>query len=271
MPSRIDLSKSKYGGPFTTEQVENVKTILRLIAISSPLFFVVLPSNFKSYRPILFGDSIRKSVVYSFTIKMLYCSTTYAIVTTLAFEFLIYPLAKNKFPSILRRIAAVPLIYSIVSFVCLILELTNYLTDFNEGATKWVVYILHYSINGILFQMLSTSLLELMCAQSPYDLRCLLASFIFPIVILSYIVDQEVSDVLKWNVCLVQPWCPLVSFSVKTLICFIGFVLFCVAARWYKMRVRDEDYSPQRVVEEVYDRYLTAAAEQSVSYGTINY
>ena len=136
IPSRMDLGKSKYGGPFTTEQVENVKTILRLIAISSPLFFVVLPSNFNSYRPALFGESIRKSVVYSFTIKMLYCSTTYAIVTTLAFEFLIYPFAKNKFPGILRRIAAVPLIYSIVSFICLILELTNYLTDFSEGATK---------------------------------------------------------------------------------------------------------------------------------------
>ena len=28
IPSRIDLGKSKYGGPFTTEEVENVKTFL---------------------------------------------------------------------------------------------------------------------------------------------------------------------------------------------------------------------------------------------------
>ena len=46
--------------------------------------------------------------------------------------------------------------------------------------------------------------------------------------------------------------------------------MFCVVARWYKMRVRDEDYSTQRVVEEVYDRYLTAAAAQSKSYGAGN-
>ena len=32
-PSRIDFGKSKYGGPFTTEQVEDVKTFLRLIHI----------------------------------------------------------------------------------------------------------------------------------------------------------------------------------------------------------------------------------------------
>ena len=33
IPSRIDLGKSKYGGPFTTEQVEDVKTFFRLLAV----------------------------------------------------------------------------------------------------------------------------------------------------------------------------------------------------------------------------------------------
>ena len=34
-PSRIDLGKSKYGGPFTTEQVEDVKTFLQVIIVIS--------------------------------------------------------------------------------------------------------------------------------------------------------------------------------------------------------------------------------------------
>ncbi len=33
--SRIDLGKSKYGGPFTTEQVEDVKTFFRFLALLS--------------------------------------------------------------------------------------------------------------------------------------------------------------------------------------------------------------------------------------------
>ena len=33
IPSRIDLGKHKYGGPFTTEQVKDVKTFLRLILV----------------------------------------------------------------------------------------------------------------------------------------------------------------------------------------------------------------------------------------------
>ena len=33
LPSRLDLGKHKYGGPFTTEQVEDVKTFLRLLTV----------------------------------------------------------------------------------------------------------------------------------------------------------------------------------------------------------------------------------------------
>ena len=42
IPSRIDLGKSKYGGPFTTEQVEDVKTIMRLLVISLPFSVLIL-------------------------------------------------------------------------------------------------------------------------------------------------------------------------------------------------------------------------------------
>ena len=38
LPSRIDLGKSKYGGPFTYEQVEDVKTMFMLLLLISSLF-----------------------------------------------------------------------------------------------------------------------------------------------------------------------------------------------------------------------------------------
>ena len=33
IPSHIDLSKHKYGGPFTNEQVEDLKTFLQLLLL----------------------------------------------------------------------------------------------------------------------------------------------------------------------------------------------------------------------------------------------
>ncbi len=45
--------------------------------------------------------------------------------------------------------------------------------------------------------------------------------------------------------------------SILAALSAIGLVLYCLLARWYRRRVRDEDYNAHRVVEEVYDRYLS--------------
>ena len=269
IPSRIDLSKSKYGGPFTTEQVEDVKTILRLLAMSSPFFIVFMSLTFGNSIPlpnILVKHSFTSNVAHFFA----HSFALYTIFATLAFEFLIYPFAKNKLPGILKRITAVPLIFTLVSLVCFFLMLAYYLSYSSETTTVWIVNVLRTVMSGILSQVLLTAVFEFMCAQSPYHMRGLLVSFVLPLTVASYIVSIRVGLVLKHNVCSTHAQCSLISFSVETVTCFIGFLLFCVMAHWYKMRVRDEDYSPQRVVEEVYDRYLTAAAAQSRSYGTSN-
>ena len=41
-PSRIDLGKSQYGGPFTVEEVEDVKTVFRLIPV---VMYVAISCN----------------------------------------------------------------------------------------------------------------------------------------------------------------------------------------------------------------------------------
>ena len=269
IPSRIDLGKSKYGGPFTTEQVEDVKTIVRLLVVSSLLFIVSLSLIFGIDEPlsnILVMHSFTSDVTHFFT----HSYVIYAILATFAFEFLVYPLAKNKLPSILKRITAVPLILTLVSLVCFSLLLASYLSHSSETTTTWIVNILYTVMSGILLQVLLTAVFEFMCSQSPYHMRGLLVSFVVPLTVTSCIVGIRVGLALRHNVCSTHMQCFLISFSVKIITCFIGFLLFCVVARWYKMRVRDEDYSPQRVVEEVYDRYLTAAAAQSRSYGTSN-
>ena len=269
IPSRIDLGKSKYGGPFTTEQVEDVKTIIHLFVVSTPLFVVCMSLTVRIvglFTNISDMDSSTSKYAHFFA----HSFALYTILATLAFEFLVYPLAKNKPLSILKRITAVPLIFTLVSLVCFFLMLACYLSCFGETTTAWIVTVLHTVISGILLQVLLTAVLELMCAQSPYHMRGLLVSFVLPLIVLSYIVVARVRLALKHNVCSTHAQCSLISFSLKTVTCFIGFLLFCVMARWYKMRVRDEDYSPQRVVEEVYDQYLTAAAAQSRSYCTSN-
>ena len=135
-----------------------------------------------------------------------------------------------------------------------------------EGLARQCIFIVLELTEGLLLQVSLTSALEFWCAQSPYNTRGLLLSLLSSAIFVSMAVESAVHSVL---ITYSHSWCSPVMFSVKTLLCLIGFILYCVVARWYKLRVRDEEYSPQQVIEEVYDRYLTAAAAQPNTYGAV--
>ena len=49
IPSRVDFAKERYGGPFTTEQVENVKTFFRILIVLfavGPIFTLEVPASY---------------------------------------------------------------------------------------------------------------------------------------------------------------------------------------------------------------------------------
>ena len=51
-PSRLDFAKERYGGPFTTEQVEDVKTFLRILLLLislGPVFILDIPSGIMGF------------------------------------------------------------------------------------------------------------------------------------------------------------------------------------------------------------------------------
>ena len=271
IPSRIDLGKSKYGGPFTTEEVEDVKTVLRLIVFGIPLSLATFSSTLNTKMS---GD-VHKSfpglslcstnIVYYFTYSSSICSVFGIVV----YEFVVFPLVRNRLPNIRWKIGFALLLLNVFCSICFALKLVEYIFLSDTRITEWIISVLYDSMTGLVLQMLLISTLEFMCAQSPYNMRGLLISFVLPLYTFLGFYGEVFGKTLVIELCH-EAWCGVVSFSVKTLVCFIGFIVYCLVARWYKVRVRDEDYSPQRVVEEVYDRYLTAAAANSNYYGTTN-
>ncbi len=93
----------------------------------------------------------------------------------------------------------------------------------------------------------------LVCAQAPYNMRRLFAACMGLLFLASAYAGEYISGVIhpKNNTMV------LILFGIKAAMSLLGFILYCLLARWYKRRVRDEDYNAYRVVEEVYDRYLT--------------
>ena len=75
--------------------------------------------------------------VTSFFLSSSSCLGTYGAI---AYELAIYPFVRNRVPSILKRIGVVPMIMILVSFVCFVLKLANYLSSSNQAVIEWTVW-----------------------------------------------------------------------------------------------------------------------------------
>ena len=246
VPSRMDLGKSRYGGPFTTEQVEDVKTILRLFPLCLTLWLlggslaIFHPQSFVTVAPT--GWTTCTSRLLSlFTYNSMWCG----IIWTFFYEFVVYPVIQNSLPSIIRRIGIISLVITTLSIVFLILELVYYYHS-DLVAVSFVIDILHSVSRGLLTMPLCSTILELICAQAPYNMRGFFGGCMVFVLFSSYIIANYFPSNLN-----------LTLYGVRAGLSIFGFMLYCLLARWYKRRVRDEDYNAQTVVEEVYDRYLS--------------
>ena len=103
LPSRLDLGKLRYGGPFTTEQVEDVKTFFKILLTLSPVLLIFLAMTL----PIDYGEYLLPSFTKTKCISKLVYNFTFDLwwaVARVAYEFGAYPIVKNKLPSTLKSI-----------------------------------------------------------------------------------------------------------------------------------------------------------------------
>ena len=249
IPSRIDLGKSKYGGPFTTEQVEDVKTFFKLLVVSIPFVIIVLSLILLVGNPEAIVSRCSSAVLRYFTYNIYWC----VVVGTLVYEFVIYPFVRNKLPSILRRIGAAAFLVIVLSIVSLVLSVVSYY----NGTVDSVVWhdIILQVMSGLLTMILLSSAFEFVCAQSPYSMRTLVIGYSILLLLSSELLAFSLRLVFK-RYC-ADTYCSIILNSIAVLLAVIGFLLHCILAHWYKRRVRDDIYSPHRFVEEVYDRYLS--------------
>ena len=254
LPSRIDFGKSKYGGPFTIEQVENVKTVLRMLVVSIPMW-IIFTSHFLFQVPStsLVSTKMTNNIDCSTEVVKLFTSTPYwwTILLILIYEFTIYPFIR-KSPTILKRFGAASFLLLLVSSAYLILNIVslNYTIEDPIGWSSIVQSV----ITGLLKMVLLTSALEFVCAQSPLNMRNMSIGYIPCTNYLSYTLSNIL--VFVFSTLCTRPYCTTIYYSLPSALSVVGFVLHCFLARWYKRRKRDDVIATQQWVEEAYDRYL---------------
>ena len=259
-PSRIDYGKDKFGGPFTEEQVEDVKTVLRLI----PLFVCVLAYGIAAYSFFFFRSHIETSHDIILHHISLYCTMT--ILVPPIYQLILYPLFYNSIPTMLQRtgIGLLLLILSVIS--CLAIDTTGHAMDTTvecmfrnlnhsklQLSSGWLC--IPMILNGMGVCILEMSFLEFLIAQTPAKMKGLIVGLWYVVrgmgsslgILLPFIFKQLPH---------VFPSCGFYYFLTKLLLLISVFVVFLRAAKWYKLRQREIVVNVHAIAEEHWERYM---------------
>ncbi len=268
-PSRLDLGKYKFGGPFTTEQVEDVKTFLRILLLMWPTILIFIAYSLVVAIIDLTPQSIASSVCRHTVIELLYDHSFLTVVGIMLYEFVIYPLVQRNLTRMLRRIVAAAFILCFVIVFLFIVDLVGdvvthtYVCTYNNttpvdisDSLSPVALFSVKAVGNILLSVtlaiLSTATFEFVYAQSPYSMRGIMMGLTWFVFALSLALGGGILKVWSSN----WPWllCKIMLYVVCFTISFSALVFFSITVCCYKNRVRDDIRNETAVIEEVYAR-----------------
>ena len=269
-PSRLDLGKDKYGGPFTEEEVEDVKTVLRLFPILFCLFGYAATEVI--YLHTTYGkQSFTTCIIESFGIMSLVEAVAFPACKAIIHTCIRVCKIRKYIPSMLKQIGIGLFILLISSTVLISLDIVNYYANSNciftsniyDGtAVNYILITLSEVLLGFgSFIVLFVSL-QFTVAQSPGTMRGLMVGVwygsIFIMIILSYVVYIPFTQV--------HSNCTL-YYHIMVSVCIVTtIILYGLLARRYKLRTRNEVINVHHVVATIYEKY----AEQSQQYKRLN-
>ena len=296
IPSRLDFAKERFGGPFTTEQVENVKTFFRLLLLLitlGPTYVILVPAS-PSFFP-LFGQHIGRDYRHHCTIQeawalMVEIGGLSALLSSSLmplYIWFVYSALKRKPLKILTRLKLGIVLSCLGIFSMFVIDVAGHSIKIagsdNETEIQCMFHVakqndtvqyqplnMHWSVlipPSLFFAVgppiVRATTLEFISAQSPHSMKGLLVGISFAI----QGVFQLCGHLTVLPLSLTNPWVgerisPIIScgFSYFLFTCLVGLtglIIFSIMAKKYKYRKRDDENFSQIKVEEVYSRYLT--------------
>ena len=263
-PSRLDLGKDKYGGPFTEEEVEDVKTFFRFLPLLVCLFGVTVVASAIALPSLHVSNNIvGNCILYSESIIYVILSIllgTYKIV----FSKRCYKYA----PSMLKRIGLGLCLLLLYVIVLIAMDLQDYNTAnnctlshtvYNDTTTIDYVFVQVSRITRCIgtLTVIPTSL-ELTVAQSPVHMRGLMVGIYYGAIG----VFTGLSYAIYVPHTLIHSHCTL-YYHVTVSVCVVVTIsVYGVLAKRYKLRTRNDPVNIPHIVATVYERYI----EQSQQY-----
>ena len=300
IPSRMDFAKRKYGGPYSTEVVEDVKTffrILLMLSLVSPVFYYTIPglNAFPIYALHLGRNVSADSSPGCYSDWMILQSGNLTYMVSCIFIPLYIFLLQSCFQKWLSRI----LHRLIVGIVILVLFMWIMTTLY----TAALGYARHHNLNasclftseyrhskefsqtlefptsslilpnifaGIGLPIINVAILEFISAQSPHTMKGLLLGVFYTIrgffILLGcLVVFPFTSQALDWSQTSLFLECGFLYYIFNALLGVVFIVVAIAANRWYKYRQREDKPYDHTYVEDYYSRYASRRQDVSLS------
>ena len=301
IPNRFDYAKTQFGGPYTTEQVEDVKMFLRILLLMSPAILILASSlltvlNLEEFENHLKSSSkiskCGRTLIGFFGYDYRFLPMWFIVIN----EFLIQPVFVSFYNfccKTLRRITIGTLLGLTLSLVLMGLEIAGHellhpkvpclfliSNAVNDSYTTLSIDYLPVAIptNFILalqIVLFITGAWEFICAQAPYSMRGLLIGAVWATLAIAASLVNAISIgwYFGWNkhptdsTVIEKVGCGGFYFLSVFLLGLVGLVLFCAAVCWYRPRKREEeeDHQHQQLLEEIFDREFDAAAANAAN------
>jgi peptide/histidine transporter 3/4 len=286
--TRIYLAKDKYGGPFTTEQVEDVKIVLRIIVLLAiacfGLGFCLTLTNNYDIKVLHHLSGFEGSIVQQCGhVAMLPCdlAQNFHIFLWVFFipfhELVIFPVF-GKYE--LRMKSSMKFIFGLIFIILrylsfLIIEAVGYhysflpqedtmcfLSETSHSLSlsyKW--YYIPQFFRGFFSFYGAWGAIEFICSQTPYALKGLIFGMLFLLVGVSLLFSELLLLPVSHTV---KNWHPVVyGCGVWFYLCATAFyviftpVCIFVFKKVYKMRRRDEDLHNRHIFAiNYYSHYI---------------
>ena len=281
LPSRMDLAKEKYGGPFTTEQVEDVKAflgILQVLFMFGSIFMTDIAASNVLYRfsnHLSLKDLSWDQIYTRWYLIALYgyfliggLPNTLTVILLPIYLCVLQPFIHHYIPGMLKCIGLGIIIRLLSLLILFLIDTIGHIYDrtnnicfirpyYSEPLTvsMWFV-IVPYTLNALSDMLFYIAAYEFICAQSPHSMKGLLIGTFFTVKGVFQLIGVMIILVpfTTWKYKISFPSCGFVYYLVNIVVAVIGLVAYTWVARSYQYRQRDEPDNIYRYAEEYYDR-----------------
>ena len=284
------MESIKYGGPFTTKQVEDVKvlwSIIKILIFIGPVFMLqtvtqaVLPpfskhgilfeSNETGYHHQVYLEGISRHIIISNGLL----SPLLVVICIPLYLYLIRPRLYYHIPGMLKRIGLGLCLIILSLGACLAMDLvahkrkspidcmfSGYVDNLSniqvlDGISLPLylnAYFLtgQYLLSGVINMLIDIAVLEFICSQSPYSMKgLLLGTFFFIKNLFQAIAIASILPFgLYWHIKSLS--CGSGYYIMNIVIGLVNLALFTFMAKIYKYRTINEPSNEYRYAEDYY-------------------